>query len=440
MKPHLEPTAHGVRNVPKSGSDGDVRSELEWLHKRIEELGAAVAGESLVGGAAARSQEMVQLAAEAARLVLYDQTAEGCFRMILGLGETFGYDPGEVPFTREWWWSQVHPEDRSGAAQQLGKELPGAGECRLRYRMRRKDGVYITVEEWVRERRTPSGASDIVGCVKEVTSGGVMGDRVEGVERKDLQRDDSEPSSAVGGLQAEVQRLERLNRDLQEFASIASRDLRDPLRKILVFGEMVATRCCESEETREYLARMQSAAERMQSLLDSLMVYTGAVSGDFPMTEVDLGEAVREAVSNLQPRIRACGAEVWVEPLPVVEGDSVQMVHLFQNLIGNGLTFVPPGRPPLVRVFAPPVGPFHDPGSCEIRVEDNGIGFEERHLDRIFSPFQRLHGRDEYPGIGMGLAVCKKIIERHGGRIAAVSTYGKGSTFIVNLPKKKGSP
>ena len=430
---------HGVENVLKPGSDGDVRSELKWLHKRIEELGAAVAGESPAGGVAARNQEMVQLAAEAARLVLYDQTAEGCFRMIVGLGETFGYDAEEVPLTREWWWSQVHPEDRSEAALQLGKELAGAGECRLRYRMRRKDGVYITVEELVRERRTPSGASDIVGCVKEVTSTGVMEDRIERIERKDLHRDESERSSVEGGLQAEVQRLERLNRDLQEFTSIASRDLRDPLRKILVFGEMVATRCCESEETREYLARMQSAAGRMQTLLDSLMVYTGAVSGDFSMTEVDLGQAVREAVSNLQPRIRESGAEVQVEPLPVIEGDGVQMVHLFQNLIGNGLTFVPAGRLPLVRVFAPSAGALRDAGSYEIRVEDNGIGFEERHLDRIFSPFQRLHGRDEYPGIGMGLAVCKKIVERHGGRIAAVSTCGKGSTFIVNLPKKKGS-
>ena len=430
---------HGVENVLKPGSDGDVRSELKWLHKRIEELGAAVAGESPAGGVAARNQEMVQLAAEAARLVLYDQTAEGCFRMIFGLGETFGYDEEEVPLTREWWWSQVHPEDRSEATRQLGKELAGAGECRLRYRMRRKDGVYITVEELVRERRTPSGASDIVGCVKEVASTGVMEDRIEGIERKDLHRDESERSSVEGGLQAEVQRLERLNRDLQEFTSIASRDLRDPLRKILVFGEMVATRCCESEETREYLARMQSAAGRMQSLLDSLMVYTGAVSGNFSMTEVDLGQAVREAVSNLQPRIRESGAEVQVDPLPVIEGDGVQMVHLFQNLIGNGLTFVPAGRLPLVRVFAPSVGALRDAGSYEIRVEDNGIGFEERHLDRIFSPFQRLHGRDEYPGIGMGLAVCKKIVERHGGRIAAVSTCGKGSTFIVNLPKKKGS-
>jgi signal transduction histidine kinase len=150
----------------------------------------------------------------------------------------------------------------------------------------------------------------------------------------------------------------------------------------------------------------------------------------------DLERCVREALSDLEVIIEEKNARVEVDDLPRVMGNRVQMVQLFQNLIGNALKYLRDGEPPHVRIYSRQAG--DDKDAYEIIVEDNGIGFEEKYLDRIFLPFQRLHGRSgKYEGVGMGLAICKKIVERHGGEITAKSELGKGSTFIVTLPAGK---
>jgi PAS domain S-box-containing protein len=233
-------------------------------------------------------------------------------------------------------------------------------------------------------------------------------------------------------------RLEELNKELQDFTFVASHDLQEPLRKIQTFGDIL-TKKGENfldEASRDHIKRMQSAAARMKKLLDSLLLYSRVTTKAERAKPTDLERCVREALSDLEVIIEEKNARVEVDDLPSVMGNRVQMVQLFQNLIGNALKYLRDGEPPHVRINSRQAG--DDKDAYDIIVEDNGIGFEEKYLDRIFLPFQRLHGRSgKYEGVGMGLAICKKIVERHGGEITAKSELGKGSTFIVTLPAGK---
>jgi light-regulated signal transduction histidine kinase (bacteriophytochrome) len=239
-----------------------------------------------------------------------------------------------------------------------------------------------------------------------------------------------------------LEQLEWSNKELQDFAFAASHDLQEPLRKIQSFGDLLSSEFSSSisEEGRDYLARMQNAAARMRDLIDSLLAYSRVTTQIRPFFDVALGEAVEEALANLVVRMEETNASVEVAELPIVEGDKVQIVQLFQNLIGNALKFHREGEPPRVRIYARPI---HDSQSLkgdayEICVADDGIGFDEAYLSRIFSPFQRLHGRSEYEGVGIGLAICRKIVERHHGRITATCTPGQGAVFMVTLPRRQG--
>jgi PAS domain S-box-containing protein len=233
-------------------------------------------------------------------------------------------------------------------------------------------------------------------------------------------------------------RLEELNKDLQDFAFVASHDLQEPLRKVRSFGDMLAARCGDSldETSRDYLNRMHTAASRMQKLIESLLSYSRLTTKAEPIRDMDLKKSVEEALSNLEIMIREKKALVEVGDLPTIRADRVQMVQLFQNLIGNALKYHRADEAPHVRIFSQEAGDKKE--IYEIIIEDNGIGFEEKYLDRIFLPFQRLHRRSsEYEGVGIGLAICKKTVERHGGTITARSKVGKGSTFIMTLPVNK---
>ncbi|RJR33716.1 MAG: PAS domain S-box protein [Desulfobacteraceae bacterium] len=232
--------------------------------------------------------------------------------------------------------------------------------------------------------------------------------------------------------------LERKNRELQDFAFIASHDLQEPLRKIQTFGDLLITKFHNfpDEVARDYVGRMRKAAERMELLVNSLLKYSQLSSKVQFCTRIDLCEAVRHALGNLEIRIRETCGRIELEPLPTVEADMSQITQVFQNLIGNGLKFHKEDEQPRIRIYCRRVE--NGLGESAIFVEDNGIGFEEKYLDRIFMPFQRLHGRDKYGGLGMGLAICKKIVERHGGTITATSRAGEGSTFIFTLPESSG--
>ncbi len=230
--------------------------------------------------------------------------------------------------------------------------------------------------------------------------------------------------------------LERSNRELQDFAYVASHDLQEPLRKIQAFGNLLEEEYgSKLGEGSDYLNRMRSAAARMSALIEDILSFSRVTSRAREFTKTDLNELIREVLEDLETRIRDTGATVNVEKLPVIDADPSQMRQLFQNLIGNAIKFHKPDIAPIIKINA--VTDISQPGKKKhvtVSFEDNGVGFDEKYLDRIFAVFQRLHSRDSYEGTGIGLAVCRKIVERHQGTITASSKPGKGSTFIVTLP------
>lgn len=227
--------------------------------------------------------------------------------------------------------------------------------------------------------------------------------------------------------------IDSLRKEMEEFIYIASHDLQEPLRKILAFSDRLKDRYAETAPAAEkdYFDRMQSAAQRMKGMLEDLLTLSRVTSSEVTMEEVDLGIVLREVLGAMGQEFIRTGAEAEIKNLPMVRASHVQMRQLFQNLIANSVKFAQAGIP--ARIAVEDRG--GDKEFVEIHVTDNGIGFEEKYLDRIFKPFQRLHGRGEYPGSGIGLAICQKIAQRHGGSITARGTLGAGATFIVRLPR-----
>jgi light-regulated signal transduction histidine kinase (bacteriophytochrome) len=249
--------------------------------------------------------------------------------------------------------------------------------------------------------------------------------------------------SSEGKLRQFTSQLERSNRELQDFAYVASHDLQEPLRKIVVFGERLKDQGAGKldAQSSDYLERMQKAAARMQTLINDLLSFSRVTTKARALVQVDLAEVAREVVNDLEGRIEQVKGRVEVGTLPTIDAEALQMRQLLQNLIGNALKFRRPEEPPVVKVAAQIIAnPSPEDGTgvakelCQLTVSDNGIGFDEKYLDRIFNVFQRLHTRNEYEGTGMGLAIARKIAVFHHGDITAKSKPGSGATFIVTLP------
>ncbi len=240
-------------------------------------------------------------------------------------------------------------------------------------------------------------------------------------------------------LEQEIRQREELtrsNEELQQFAFIASHDLQEPLRKITAFGDRLKATCesALTDKGQDYLQRMQNAAERMQSLIEDLLNLSRITTRAQPFAKVNLAQITQEVLSDLEIRITQTEARIEVGELPNIEADALQMRQLLQNLISNALKFHRENEPPVIKIYSK-TQPNKQLSSdwCQIIVEDSGIGFNEKYLDRIFNVFQRLHGRTEYEGTGMGLAISRKIVERHQGTITAKSEPEKGASFIVTL-------
>jgi signal transduction histidine kinase len=238
--------------------------------------------------------------------------------------------------------------------------------------------------------------------------------------------------------------LQRSNQELQDFAYVASHDLQEPLRKIQAFGNLLEEEYGqELGDGKAYIERMRNAATRMRILIDDLLTFSRVTTKAAPFAQIDLNAIVHQVIDDVEPRLQATHGTIEAHPLPIIEADAGQMHQMLQNLIVNALKFHRPDVPPIVRVFAE----TRETSSVELKensqateqycllsIEDNGIGFDEKYLDRIFTVFQRLHGKSDYEGTGIGLAVVRKIVERHGGTITASSSVGKGTTFIITLP------
>ncbi len=242
-------------------------------------------------------------------------------------------------------------------------------------------------------------------------------------------------------LQQYTRKLEASNRELQDFAYVASHDLQEPLRKIETFGDRLKNKYADElpDNATVYIERMQNATGRMRLLINDLLNYSRITTKAKPFAELDLNAVVAGVLSDLQIRIEEAGATVNFNDLHTIEADDTQMRQLLQNLIGNALKFQREGVAPVVTVSSRLIeGDFVSgiPDMIELSIADNGIGFDNRYKDQIFTIFQRLHGRNDYEGTGIGLATCRKIVERHGGEIDANGVEGEGATFTATLRMK----
>jgi signal transduction histidine kinase len=246
-----------------------------------------------------------------------------------------------------------------------------------------------------------------------------------------LEARSAELADANAALEQRAQELARSNAELDQFASIASHDLQEPLRKVRTFTDQLMVTESErlSQKGVDYLRRANAAAERMQTLIQDLLKFSRVATHGRPFVPVDLANVTREVLEDLEAQLEHTGAVVKVGDLPTISADPLQMRQLLQNLISNALKFHRDGVPPEVEIAAKV-----DEGRVELTVRDNGIGFEPQYSARIFRVFERLHGRSEYPGTGIGLPLCRKIAERHGGTAFADGAPGAGATFTVILP------
>jgi PAS domain S-box-containing protein len=311
----------------------------------------------------------------------------------------------------------THPDDAETEAplarQLLAGEIPN---YRLEKRYLRKDGAVV----WV--MHSASTVHDTTGRLLF----GIA--QVEDItERK---RAEEGLAHANAELEVRAQELERSNLDLQQFAYAASHDLSEPLRMVSSYVQLLAKRYGDKldSDAEEFIGFALDGVVRMQALIDGLLMYSRAGTTDYATDPVDCNEIMDATLLMLKTAIAERDAEVTYDPLPTVTGDANQLAQLLQNLVGNATKFVEEG-PPRVHVSAEREGP-----EWHFRVTDNGIGIDPAHVERIFNVFQRLHGRGEYPGSGIGLAICKRIVERHGGRIWVESEPGHGSTFNFTIP------
>jgi signal transduction histidine kinase len=263
-----------------------------------------------------------------------------------------------------------------------------------------------------------------------VVVGSILGLLIIGAASWSAQRDNSRRKKAEANLLLKMKELSRSNEELGQFASVASHDLQEPLRTIANYAQLLSRRYKGKldADADEFIAFVVDGATRMNRLIQDLLAYSRVGAKQAQLQNVDSDEALRQAVINLQGAIEASGALVTHGPLPAVLADKVQLTQLFQNLVGNAIKYQKPGTPK-IHVSAT----INGTKKWNFSVKDNGLGIEPQHFEKIFGMFQRLHTRQEFSGTGIGLAICKKIVERHGGSISVESQPGQGSTFHFAL-------
>ncbi len=320
----------------------------------------------------------------------------------------FGYQPGELTGQK----LEILVPDRYGKHHVKYRDdytkspvLRPMGTGRELY-AKRKSGEEFPVEISLSPMPTPDG-NYVIAIVRDIT------------DRKNVERD-------LKNLNLE---LNRSNKELEEFAYIASHDLQEPLRSVAGSCQLLRRRYGDKldKQAMEFIDFAVAGAKRMEELINDLLTYSRVSTNAKELETVALDQVIQDVISNLRTAISDSGAEVTSDPLPSMKLDPWQVGQLFQNLIANSLKFHGT-ESPKVHISA-----VETSGTWEFAVRDNGIGIDPKYFDRIFVVFKRLHSRDEYPGTGIGLASCKKIVERHGGTIWVESTVGRGTTFRFTL-------
>ena len=290
--------------------------------------------------------------------------------------------------------------------------------------------------DFAMERPNPAGGSRWISVSGEPIfdeAGRFTGYRGVGSDITARKRAEAELRRAHDELAQKARELERSNSELEQFAYVASHDLQEPLRMVSSYTQLLARRYGEKLEgdAKEFMHYVVDGAARMKQLIEDLLAYSRVGTKGKQFRELELEAPLKRAVANLRAAIEESGASVTWDALPRVQADDVQLAQLFQNLIGNALKFRGAAAPQ-VRVSA-----VEEEEHWKISVSDNGIGIEPQYFERIFMVFQRLHTKGDYPGTGIGLAICKKVVERHGGRIWVESALGEGSRFHFTLPKDR---
>jgi PAS domain S-box-containing protein len=309
------------------------------------------------------------------------------------------------------WAAQLHPDDRQKAQDNWMAAVRAGAIWDAEFRIRQADGEY----RWFKAHAVPIRNS--------------QGKILKWVGSNSDIHDLKQTAVALNQYATE---LKRSNVDLEQFAYVASHDLQEPLRMVVSFSELLAERYQGKlgADADEFIGYAVDGAHRMQVLVNDLLAYSRVGTRAKEFSAVDCEKILQTVLENLQKTIEEIGGQVTHDPLPTIQGDETQLWQVLQNLVGNSLKFHG-SEPPRVHVSAQEMK-----GEWQFSVRDNGIGIDPQQVERIFLLFQRLHGRTEYPGTGMGLAIAKKIVERHGGRIWVESEPGKGSTFYFSLPMK----
>ncbi len=388
--------------VPEFAPDGSVASVLTITHditKRKQALDALK-----------ESEQRLRIALETSRMGTFEiDLVSGAMHCSAQCTAHFGLSPGAT-FSYSGFLEAVYPEDQPALRAVIESAVAEHTDFRHEYRAGWPDGSLHWIVASGRPLYDGEGrAARMVGVCLNIT------------ERK----------QAEEVLTRQTEELARSNADLQQFAYVTSHDLQEPLRTITSFAQMLNVRYREKldAEGLDYLNFIVSGAQRMKALIDALLAYSRVVNTDqAPFAPVQLEGVVQWARMNLQSVINESGAQVTHDPLPTVEADQVQLVQLFQNLIGNAIKYARPGTPPAINISAE-----RRAEEWVIEVRDNGMGIDPAHWERIFGVFKRLHGKS-VPGTGIGLAICKRIVEKHGGRIWLESEPGQGSRFFFTLP------
>jgi len=358
-----------------------------------------------------------------------------------------GYSPEELGATSS--LEQVHPDDREGIKAAAAEASRSGVGRRIEYRMRHKDGSWHVLESTASTiLDAQGGVEKLVIVNRDITDRKraemalqehkvhleeLVATRTAELTRanEQLERDITERNRAQQELTRKLEELARSNGDLEQFAYVASHDLQEPLRMVISYTQLLARRYQGKLDVSadEFIGFAVDGATRMQQLIQDLLSYSRLTTRGKALQFTQAGAACNAALENLRDSIKNANAEVSVGPLPTVLADATQLAQLFQNLIGNAIKYRNK-RKPKIGVDARSNG-----NEWVFSVQDNGIGIEPQYFERIFQMFQRLHTRKDYSGTGIGLAICRKIAERHGGKIWVESHPGRGSTFLFTIPQ-----